>query len=177
MGIIQVSIYSRAEATFAPQSCSLKMKFVKQTEHQLILTFHPISAWLSCVASLIGGIFLSYPWCLFWFILSTIINLIILFFADSVNCYFDKINNQLIQHKFGIRGNRKTRLNLSDIAEVCIEKLPINNNSVYLIYFYLNSCQKFYLTQWKYEDFLGIQSLAGSICEFLELAAYKLVEK
>lgn len=153
------------------------MKSVKRTQQQLTLIFCPISAWLSCVTSAIGGFLLPYPWCLFWFIPSTIINLIILFFADSVNCYFDKTSNQLIQNKLGIQGNRKTTVNLSDIAEVCIEKLPLKNRAIYLIYFYLNSGQKFYLIKWNYANFVGIRSSASYICEFLNIPSYKLVEK
>ncbi|WP_013323526.1 hypothetical protein [Gloeothece verrucosa] len=153
------------------------MKSVKQTEQQLILTFLPISAWLACVTSLIGAILLPLPGCLFWFIPSTIINLIILFFADSVNCYFDKSKGQLIQQKIGLRGMRVKRLNLSEISGVYIEKLPIKNDYIYLIYFYVNSREKFYLTRWKYANFIGISHSAALICQFLELPLYHLVEK
>lgn len=147
------------------------MKSIKRTEQQLILTFFPISAWLSCAVSLIGGILLPYPWCLFWFIPSTIINLIVLFFADSVICYFDKAKNLLIQRKIGIRGSRINKYDLSEISGIFIEKLPLKNKSVYLIGFYHKSCQKFYLTKWNYANFLGIQSSVNYICEFLNLSS------
>ncbi|ACK70977.1 hypothetical protein PCC7424_2561 [Gloeothece citriformis PCC 7424] len=153
------------------------MKSVKRTEQQLILTFLPISAWLSCVISLIGGFFLPYPWCLVWYIPSTIINVFILFFADSVNCYFDQAKNQLIQQKLGIRGRRIKKIPLSEISGVYLEKLRIKKDYIYLIYFSLNSEKKFYLIRWNYANFREMHSSVNSICEFLKLPPYQLIDR